>query len=138
MISACMARGNAQLALSIYGTMCRVGPGSSNASADRQQPAWPPATLETVSAVVTAHIPAPVPSRACHQHRIMAMQVVCDDTQQTMHCRLYQNSTWHNSSQPDYPALQHVVLFCADHSSLRMLRLCSLLVVVPFAELGDV
>ncbi|CAL5228094.1 g11164 [Coccomyxa viridis] len=49
-----MARGNAQLALSIYGTMCRVGPGSSSATADRhrEQLAWPPATLETVSAVV--------------------------------------------------------------------------------------
>ena len=54
LISACMARGNAPLALSIYGTMCRVAPGSSAASAERhlEQAAWPPATLETVSAVV--------------------------------------------------------------------------------------
>ena len=55
LITECMARGNAQLALSIYGTMCRVGPGSSGASAarHREQLAWPPATLETVSAVVS-------------------------------------------------------------------------------------
>lgn len=54
LISACMARGNAPLALSIYGTMCRVSPGSSRESAAGQleQAAWPPATLDTVSAVV--------------------------------------------------------------------------------------
>ena len=57
LISACMARGNAPLALSIYGTMCRVALGSSTASAERhlEQVAWPPATLETVSAVVCSH-----------------------------------------------------------------------------------
>ncbi len=62
LISACMARGNAQLALSIYGTMCRVRPGSSSASADRhrEELAWPPATLETVSAVVSGHCRATV------------------------------------------------------------------------------
>ena len=61
LIAACMARGNAQLALSTYGTMCRVRPGSS-AFADRhmEQAAWPPATLETVSAVVTAQCSADV------------------------------------------------------------------------------
>ena len=57
LISACMARSNAPLALSIYGTMCRVAPGSSAASAERhlEQAAWPPATLETVSTVVWSH-----------------------------------------------------------------------------------
>ena len=61
MICAALARGNVQLALSVYEAMCRAGPnsgvGSSGGVSHAGGPgfggfAWPHASLDTVSAVV--------------------------------------------------------------------------------------
>ena len=122
LISACMARGNAQLALSIYGTMCRVGPGSSSATADRhrEQLAWPPATLETVSAVVG------VPCCAAVLRTPVAICPCCSNQPwfEFAKCLIFCGRS-HMVSVATYEAagclaLQHSVLFYVDWLTLCM------------------
>ena len=62
-MSAALARGNVALALSVFKAMHRSAPGGNSSSsrsapgtsADLGSPAWPSASLSTISLVVSAH-----------------------------------------------------------------------------------